>query len=79
MPGRPPPAAGSYRCGREPEACEPALEPEKAHEHRVSLEPNERNFLFPVRPSCVMRRPSWLETWGPIRLGISADFIPPGR
>ena len=47
MPGQALPAAGPRRFGRQLEACEPALEPEKAHEHRVSLEPNERNFLSP--------------------------------
>ena len=45
MPGQALPAAGPYRFGRPLEACEPALESEKAPEHRVSLGWNERNFL----------------------------------
>ena len=38
--------AGSCRFRRPVYLCEHGLAPEKASEHRVSLERNERNFLF---------------------------------
>ena len=73
-----------YRLGWRPlETCEPALESEKAPEHRVSLESNERKFPFPIVTSvlvtlvvlmsvagAVMLRPRSL---GPRRADVMTD------
>ena len=50
-------ADGSYQLKRRLEVCEPALGPEKAPEHRVSLESNERNLLplYVEQPSGLKR------------------------